>query len=161
MGVEIERKFLVEQIPENISDYVSIESDQGYLGVKNPESVELRIRRKKRKGETTYLLAIKKGNGLQRDEIEIEVTEETYRSIWPKTEGKRIEKIRYEIPYNKHLIELDIYHGNLEGLLTAEVEFEDVEGSASFVPPQWFGREVTEDSRYKNKNLAIMGMPQN
>src|SRR3990172_13305578 len=112
MSVEIERKFLVDNIPRNLGEYVSIESDQGYLSAENSESVELRLRRKKRKGETTHLLAIKKGDGLQRDEIEIEVTEETYRSIWPKTEGKRIEKIRYEIPYNKHLIELDIYHGN-------------------------------------------------
>ena len=159
MGVEIERKFLVDNIPRNLGEYVSVESDHGYLGVKNPELAELRLRRKQRKGETTYLLTIKKGDGLQRDEIEVEIPADIYTMIWPKTEGRRIEKTRYEIPYGNHLVELDVYYGHLRGLITAEVEFDNLELANSFVPPSWFGREITEDSRYKNKNLALKGLP--
>ena len=162
MGVEIERKFLIKEVPKNLDDYISIESKQGYLEVQNPNFAELRIRMKKRQGETTYLCAIKTGGGLkglQRDEIEIEIPSQTYEAMWLQTEGERIEKTRYEIPRDSHLIELDIYHRNLEGLVTVEVEFESVEESVSFVPPSWFGREITSDSRYKNKNLALKGLP--
>ena len=77
----------------------------------------------------------------------------------PLTEGKRIEKIRYEIEYETSLIELDIYRGSLEKLITAEVEFKTESESTKFQTPSWFGREITDDKRYKNKNLALYGIP--
>ena len=57
------------------------------------------------------------------------------------------------------MIELDVYDGALTGLLTAEVEFASLEASVAFRPPPWLNREITEDKRYKNKNLAVKGMP--
>ena len=57
------------------------------------------------------------------------------------------------------MLELDVYHGRLEGLLTAEVEFDAVAAASAFVPPDWLGRDVTDDPRYKNKKLATDGLP--
>ena len=79
--------------------------------------------------------------------------------LWPLTKGKRIEKTRYEINYMNSIIELDIYIGNLETLITAEVEFTSEEESKKFEPPDWLGEEITLDNRYKNKNLALKGIP--
>lgn len=80
-------------------------------------------------------------------------------TLWPGTEGRRIEKIRYQIDEGDQKIELNVFRGNLEGLVLAEVEFPSREKSEEFEPPDWFGEEVTEDIRYKNQNLAQKGAP--
>lgn len=70
-------------------------------------------------------------------------------------QGKLIEKNRYDIPlYDGLIAELDIYHGDLEGLIIVETEFKTEEQADSFIVPDWFGEEITENKRYKNKNLA-------
>ncbi len=80
--------------------------------------------------------------------------------LWPLTEGRRLEKRRYAIPFGDGLtIELDVYHGRLGGLLTAEVEFDTPAAASAFAPPDWFGRELTDDPHYKNKRLATQGLP--
>jgi len=50
-------------------------------------------------------------------------------------------------------------HGKLDGLYTAEVEFKSEDISTAFTAPDWFGKEVTEDPGYKNKSLAVSGIP--
>jgi len=79
--------------------------------------------------------------------------------LWNCTLGKRVQKTRYEIPYNKKIIELDFYHDTLDGLIIAEVEFSSEVESNEFIIPNWFGEEVTENKFYKNKNLALFGKP--
>ena len=154
MGMEIERKFLVEIVPEDLMNYPCFEIAQGYLDVRNFED-ELRVRRKGKE----YFLTFKSGEGLERDEFEVEITAETFQGIWPLTEFKRVEKTRYEIPCGFLKIDLDIYKGRLEGLATAEIEFDSIRASRTFYVPEWFGKEITYDDRYKNKNLAIHGYP--
>jgi cellulose biosynthesis protein BcsQ/CYTH domain-containing protein len=151
---EIERKFLVNEIPEDLYKHPSSHITQGYLEVTDDET-EVRIRGK----EGRFFKTMKSGRGLERKEIETEIGIEAYNELWPKTIGMRIEKRRYEIPYEGHVIELDMYLGNLSGLVVAEVEFESVEESARFMPPSWLGREITDDARYKNRNLALHGRP--
>ena len=153
MQREIERKFLIKEAPGNLEDYTSYEIDQGYLII--TDDSELRIRRK----GSDYFQTIKTGEGLSRGEKEIKITAEQFKALWPLTEGRRVEKVRYEIDYKSLLIELDIYAGKLDKLITAEVEFKSDSESNKFTPPEWFGPEVTSDSRYKNKNLAISGIP--
>ena len=105
-------------------------------------------------------LTIKDGRGRVRAEEELELDPATFDRLWPLTDGRRIVKTRYEIPAGNDLtIELDVYHGPLAGLATAEVEFGSVEDSERFNPPHWFGREVTEADEYKNRALAIDGLP--
>ncbi len=159
MADEIERKFLVSKLPDDLENYDKIDLIQGYIDVGKDNPSELRIRRKFRKGLETYLLAVKSGGGLKRSETEIEVPAQVYNTLFPLTANRRIYKTRYLIPSDSHTVELDIYSGNLTGLTVAEVEFTSVEASEDFVPLPWFGKEVTEDNRYKNKKLATKGLP--
>jgi CYTH domain-containing protein len=76
------------------------------------------------------------------------------------TEGRRVEKMRYKIPMDGFIIELDIYCGALEGLMTAEVEFLTQSDADSFSPPSWFDKEVTQDESFKNQSLALNGLPE-
>ena len=70
-------------------------------------------------------------------------------------QGNIVEKTRYEIPLAGGIVaELDVYHGKLDGLITVETEFESEKQANAFSPPSWFGKDVTTDKRYKNKNLA-------
>ncbi len=155
MTNEIERKFLVKEMPAGLGSYPAYEISQGYLAVTGDET-EIRIRWKGNK----YYETVKSGEGLKRKEVEIELGEKEFNALWPLTEGKRVEKTRYEIPYGAHLIELDVYSGALEGLVVVEVEFGSEEESARFDPPDWFGSEVTGDVRYSNRSLAVHGRPE-
>ncbi len=154
MTNEIERKFLVKEMPEGLDSFPASEISQGYLAVTD-DGTEIRIRRK----GTKYYETAKSGRGLSRKEAEVEIGEKAFRSLWPLTGGKRIGKTRYEIPYGGLVIELDVYSGSLDGLVVAEVEFASEEDSARFTLPDWFGREVTDDKRYANKSLSLYGKP--
>ena len=154
-GVEIERKFLVNEPPPQLDRYPSDEIDQGYLAITD-EGVEVRVRRY---GESAFL-TIKAGGGAARVEEELEIDERRFRSLWRLTEGRRLQKTRYRIPAaNGRTIELDVYRGALAGLLTAEVEFDSAEEAAAFERLAWLGREVTDDPAYKNRRLATDGLP--
>jgi adenylate cyclase len=150
---EIERKWVVVELPD-VSGLKGKEIRQGYIAVTS-DGTEVRLRQK---GER-YFQTIKSEGGLVRNEIEVELTQAQYDELWHVTVGRRLEKTRYEIPFDSMTIELDVYKGSLVGLYLAEVEFGSVRDSEKFSPPAWFGREVTEDKRYKNKNLALNGVP--
>lgn len=145
--------------PEEIYLEIS-EAQYGELGGSRnvAQSEEARIRKK---GET-YFLTIKGDGTLERDEFETEISKEIFESLVPAAMGRTIMKERYEInlPGGKKA-ELDIYHGKIEGHKTVEVEFENEGGADSFKKPDWFGEDITKDKRYKNKNLAVNGWPQN
>ena len=154
-GIEIERKFLVEHIPTDLASHPCDEIEQGYLAITG-EGLEVRVRRY---GRHRYL-TIKSGAGRLRVEEEIEIDERRFGSLWPLTDGRRIQKRRYLIPAEDgRRIELDLYEGPLAGLVTAELEFDSPAAAEAFVPPAWFGRDVTDDPRYKNRQLAVDGLP--
>jgi adenylate cyclase len=145
--MEIERKFLVNTIPFDPAAYPHSEIRQGYLSFEP----EIRIREK----DNVYYLTEKGAGSLVREEHETEISEAEYRAKEPLVISVFIEKTRYFIPLNNGLVaELDIYHGKLDGLVAVEVEFDAVAAARAFTPPDWFGREITEDKTYRNKNLA-------
>lgn len=150
MSLEIERKFLVRESLQ-LEEAAYEEILQGYLLITGEK--EIRIRKKGEK----YFQASKVGTGMSRAEVENEIGMFQFEELWPETEGKRVEKRRYEIEHEGFLIELDVYSGSLSGLVVAEVEFGSEEDAEAFIPPSWFGEEVTHDVRYKNKNLALSG----
>ena len=153
--MEIERKFLVEQPPADLETHPSGRIEQGYIAI-TEDGVEVRIRRY---GDEAFL-TIKSGGGEERLEEEIEIGDRRFQSLWPLTEGRRISKRRYRIPYERGaLVELDIYTGALQGLVIAEVEFDSSAAASAFAPPGWFGSEVTDEPEYKNKRLATDGLP--
>jgi adenylate cyclase len=155
-AIEIERKFLVAEPPSDLARWPSSAIEQGYLAVAD-DRTEVRVRR--RDGRAA-VLTVKSGGGRQRVEEEIDIEPERFERLWPLTVGRQIEKTRYEIPADDGaVIELDVYAGDLDGLVVAEVEFESDEKADAFEPPPWFGREVTDDPRYKNQRLACDGAP--
>jgi CYTH domain-containing protein len=107
-----------------------------------------------------WFLTVKSAGGLVRGEREVELSQEQFEALWPATEGRRVEKVRRVLDGGDGaLIELDVYAGALSGLVVAEVEFADPDAAAGFDPPEWFGREVTDDPAYKNQHLAVDGLP--
>jgi CYTH domain-containing protein len=147
---EIERKFLIERAPEELSAYVRSEIDQGYLASDPADSTEVRLRRKGDK----YWLTVKRGLGLKRLEREVALDEAQFETLWPLTEGARLQKTRYLIPSSDGTIELDVYRGSLDGLIVAEVEFASCAKADAYAPPAWFGRDVTDVAAYGNRALA-------
>lgn len=145
--MEIERKFIPTQIPDNLHRYEKKEVMQGYIS----SDPELRLRHFGNK----YIFTFKNGSYLAREEFEIEISKEQFENLWKLVSGNIIKKDRYYIPLEKGLIaELDIYHEHLNGLITVEVEFDSEDGAKAFVPPDWFGEDVTYDKRYSNINLS-------
>jgi CYTH domain-containing protein len=154
-GIEIERKFLVAEPPSGLERWPSTAIEQGYLAL-DEDGTEVRVRR--RDGRTW--LTIKSGAGRVRTEEEIEIEPERFARLWPLTEGRRLEKTRYELDAGDGLVlEVDVYAGELQGLVVAEVEFDSEEAAEAFTPPDWVGADVTQDERYKNQCLARDGAP--
>jgi adenylate cyclase len=154
-GIEIERKFLVVEPPSDLERWPSTAIEQGYLAIAE-DGPEVRVRRR---GGRSWL-TVKSGAGRVRVEEEIEIEADRFERLWPLTEGRRIEKRRYEIPAGDGLtVELDVYAGDLDGLVTAEVEFASEEAAEAFAAPDWLGSDVSDDPRYKNQRLARDGAP--
>jgi CYTH domain-containing protein len=116
------------------------------------------VRVRRRAGDAT--LTVKSGGGRSRAEEELAIEPERFERLWPLTEGRRIEKTRYEIALEGGpTVELDVYAGALAGLVVAEVEFGSEADADAFAGPPWLGREVTDDPRFKNQRLALEGAP--
>jgi adenylate cyclase len=152
LGVEIERKFLVPEPPDWLVRCPSQRIEQGYLAIGDEE--EVRVRRI----DGQALLTVKRGVGEKRLEVEIEITADQSKELWPLTEGRRVEKRRHVVDDDR-TIEIDVYEGSLEGLVVAEVEFESEDEAGEFDPPAWVGEELTGDPRYANEALAVDGPP--
>lgn len=155
---ERERKWVVDEIPTHIAESLGpgVVMRQGYLNTDGDASVRLRDA-----GPEGRTLTIKSGGSTSRIEVEWEATAEQFDALWPLTAGRRIEKTRHRVDHGDHVIELDVFAGSLRGLLYAEVEFDADEALRSFVAPDWFGREVSDDKRYNNSSLAAYGRPVN
>jgi CYTH domain-containing protein len=154
MADEIERKFLLDAPPPGLERHPAVAIDQGYLALDG--EVEVRLRRR---GEQAFL-TVKAGGGRRRVEQEVELALEQFGALWPLTEGRRVCKRRHLVPGPDGLeFEVDVYGGELDGLLVAEVEFPDDAAADAFDAPGWLGREVTDDPRWKNQALALHGRP--
>ena len=153
--MEIERKFLIPTLPEDLERYPSAAIDQGYLA-STPEGVEVRVRRK---GGRCFL-TVKHGAKLSRTEVELPLSPAQFSELWPLTAGRRLRKTRYDLPCPGGLtIELDVYADALAGLQTADVEFPDEPAAHAFGPPEFFGREISGAPEYRNEKLAREGLP--
>jgi adenylate cyclase len=146
---EIERKFLVKRLPVELKRARNYPILQGYLA-SEPGGRHVRLRKKGRRESLTF----KVGRGNAREEREIKLTPKQFAALWPGTIGRRLRKLRYDLPWKGFLIEIDIYRGKNQGLIVAEVEFPDHVARRTFKPPNWFGREVTGEKRYSNIRLA-------
>lgn len=147
--MEIERKFLISKLPDNIGACKCLNIEQGYLNT----SPVVRVRKQDEEYYLTY-----KGKGMMaREEYNLPLNKQAYEHLIAKADGNIISKKRYLIPLDeKHTIELDEFAGAFEGLLLAEVEFETIEDADSFIPPEWFGADVTSNPAYHNSVMSRM-----
>lgn len=158
-NIEIERKFLIKELPKNLEQYEIKTIKQAYIST-NPT---IRIRQQ----NDEYILTVKGSGKMKRQEFELELTKEQFENLWKKIEGGYISKKRYIIPFlgdenlseRELTIELDIYEGQLQGFMNVEVEFSTLNDAILFEPPNWFGEEVTNDKRYSNASLVKYGIP--
>ena len=145
--MEIERKFLVAQLPDNLDNYNCRYIEQGYLSTKPV----VRVRR----DNDDYYLTYKGSGMMAREEYNLPLTKESYEHMRPKADGILISKTRYLIPEKDGLtIELDVFDAPYKGLYLAEVEFSSEEQALSYTPPAWFGEDVTNSGKYHNSRLS-------
>ncbi len=154
--MEIERKFTIKTLPENLEQYTKKEIEQAYLCRKPTIRV--------RKSNDDYIFTYKsKQNPANpesatarcNEEVELPLTQKAYEHLKEKADGQVISKTRYIIPIeNNRNIELDVFHGYLEGLVFAEIEFDSEEAAAFYQLPDWFEEDVTFDRRYSNAVMS-------
>ena len=145
---EIERKFLLKTI-DFLKDKTGKRITQGYLSTDPERTVRVRI-----KGDQGFLTIKGKSNdsGLSRYEWEKEITTQEAEELLQLCLPGVIDKTRYEIKIEQHIWEIDIFHGENNGLNLAEIELQSE--TETFSKPDWIGQEVTGDKRYYNSYLS-------
>jgi adenylate cyclase len=147
---EIERKYLLEGLPDRAAAAPFVDIAQGYLpGTRILE----RIRRVTDTNETRFVRTIKLGQGVSRIEIEEPMTEHLFDALWPLTEGRRVHKRRYLVPDENSVWEIDEFLD--QPLVLGEIELPDERHPTI---PQWLAphvtREVTDEPAFTNARLA-------
>ena len=147
-NMEIERKFLVKQMPE-LSKYPFRSLEQGYLCL----SPTVRVRKEDDEYYLTY--KSKAQDHISRQEYNLPLTKEAYEQLIKKAEGNIITKKRYLIPLEDDLTaELDVFDPPFAPLVLAEVEFQTVEQANAFKKPEWLGKDVSDDRQYYNSYMS-------
>lgn len=146
MATEIERKFLVTDDTWGLSS-VGTRMAQGYLATDPERTVRVRLA-----GNEAWVTIKGPTRGISRAEFEYPIPVDDARSLLELCFATVIDKTRHRIHYAGHLWEVDVFHGENEGLVLAEVELSD----ESVVPelPPWVGEEVSHDSRFTNSSLS-------
>lgn len=171
MGMEIEKKFTVCRLPDNLERYEFHLIEQGYLNV-HPA---IRVRQE----DDHYYMTYKGMDGvIAKEEYNMELDKASYDHMLKKADGNIITKKRYIIPINEDAfskeyleshgsdakafvdgeikIELDVFEGFFEGLVIAEVEFPSVEAANNYKPAPWFEKDVSGQKRYSNAQLSTL-----
>jgi CHAD domain-containing protein/CYTH domain-containing protein len=150
-GLEIERKYLLRELPPAAHDGRSLEIQQGYLpGTRLVE----RLREVRDGADVAWFRTVKSGTGVSRLELEEETTRDVFQSVWPLTAGRRVRKRRWRVPDGERTWEIDEFLDR--DLVLAEVELPSPE--ARVEPPDWLApyivRDVTLEAEYTNVRLA-------
>jgi len=147
--IEIERKFLVKSSDFKEQSFKKSRIIQGFLNTDKKRTVRVRLKGVKGfitvKGQTD-------NEGLTRFEWEKEISKQEAESLLKLCEPGVIDKTRYEVKFENYIYEIDVFHGDNEGLIIAELELENV--NDVFVKPDWIGEEVTGNIKYYNSQLS-------
>ena len=149
MGVEIERKFLVdhekwEQLPKPEGTHYR----QGYILSNKEQTVRVRVSDKK-----AYINLKSKVSDISRKEYEYEIPLEDGVEILNEFTKNGTKKTRYRIPFDGKTWEIDVFEGDNDGLIVAELELQSE--SEEFRRPDWVTTEVTDEGKYTNASLAV------
>jgi adenylate cyclase len=149
--IEIERKFRLRRAPEQVENMTGIHIRQGW--------VTRGVRVRSANGKLT--MCAKSPGDLSRKEFEVKLPGWVFDDMWSHTHHRRLSKTRYKIRDRCYTLEIDQYYGELEGLWTMEVEFDNEEQARAFTLPDWLSdaEEVTYDPKYRNAVLARRGLP--
>ena len=146
MGMEIERKFLVNNAPFEKWDE-GIDITQGYLARGQQATARVRTF-----GSQGFMTIKGKTTGISRQEFEYEIPYEDAQALLLLCEGGLIIKRRWQVKVGAHLWEVDRFEGENSGLIVAEIELSSE--NESFTKPDWLGIEVSDDPRYFNGALS-------
>lgn len=157
MSLEIERKFLLAELPHVIIEEQKLKVlseqriEQTYLAI--DETQELRVRRivDLASGEVSFTHTFKLGNGLSREEIEYSISEGIYDQVVKAFGFVPLTKNRITTKWDGRIIEIDIYD-QIE-LAVLEVEFDSEMVANAFMAPDWFGRDISSERQYSNKKV--------
>jgi adenylate cyclase len=150
---EIERKYRLTRVPSDLGPGSPLR--QAYVALDG--DVEVRVR----SDGTRHVITVKGGRGMERAEVETEISGDDFAELWPLAGDRQLEKTRHRVDVGDGLVaEVDVYGGGLAGLAVVEVEFPSREAAAAFAPPDWFGPDVTGEPGWSNAELATQGMPQ-
>ncbi|OUR93179.1 adenylate cyclase [Flavobacteriales bacterium 34_180_T64] len=147
--IEIERKFLVTSKAFIEESFTSFRIIQGFLNTDKERTVRVRLK------DQVGFLTVKgqsTNDGLTRFEWETSISKSEAEALLKICEKGIIDKIRYEVKSGSHVVEIDVFFGENEGLIVAEVELENED--EILVKPSWFGKEVTGDIKYYNSQLS-------
>ena len=163
MSLEIERKFLLSSFPERARECPCVEILQGYFLSPNTNE-ECRVRKLIYHNnivieKAVYYLTKKSSGTISREEKEVEISRDIFQILWDFTEDRRIKKNRYYFSVLKNsplFWNIDVYFGRLEGLILAEIEIPSVDFELDIpnIIQKVLVREVTDEDKYKNKNLS-------
>ena len=147
--MEIEKKYLLKEVPA-LEAFEHHKIEQAYLCT----GPVVRVRQE----DDVYYMTYKGSGMMSREEYNLPLTEESYEHLKAKADGNVISKTRYLIPLEQEglVAEVDVFEKPFAPLVMAEVEFESEEAANRFVPPAWFGEEVTFDGRYHNSYMSKM-----
>jgi CYTH domain-containing protein len=148
--LEIEKRFLIKELPDLPKKEKGILFRMGYL-TSDKEGAEIRIRQA---GKSYYMTVITP-DAKKKGELEIRISQEQFENLWKGTKGRRVRKRRLEYREKGNRFYIDIFQGKLKGLMIAEVYFRREEDAINFKNPKWLGDDVTENKKYKPKNLAL------
>ncbi len=159
-NMEIEKKYTLKQLPQNLESYPCKRIEQAYLNT----SPVVRVR----KSDDSFYLTCKGSGLMAREEYNLPLDEASYRHLLEKADGNVISKKRYVIPIEnpqfdesfvpmtdpRLYIELDVFDPPFAPLVMAEVEFPSVEMAEAFLPPAWFDEDVTTNPAYHNSVMS-------
>ncbi|OOQ61093.1 CYTH domain-containing protein [Mucilaginibacter pedocola] len=149
MAVEIERKFLVDREKwEALGKPQGKLLKQGYILSDDKRTVRIRVT-----DDAAYLTLKGSTTGISRAEYEYTIPIPDGNEILAGLTVSKIEKVRYEIPYAGNIWEVDVFSGDNDGLIVAEIELDSEE--QTFDKPDWVLDEVTDDFRYTNASLSV------
>jgi CYTH domain-containing protein len=146
MPIEIERKFLV--IGTEWRQAGAVRLSQGYLNRDKERTVRVRLA-----GDRAFVTIKGITEGATRAEFEYEIPVDDAEQLLNLCDGPPIEKLRHTIEHEGLKWEVDEFMGDNAGLVIAEVELQSED--QAFQRPSWLGKEVTDDERYCNSNLAV------
>lgn len=157
MGMEIERKFLLPEYPEQLIEEGQLKVltrhsiDQTYLAIEDGQELRVRKITDLDSGEITYTHTFKDGKGISRKEIEYDISEGLYTQMIDAVQAVPLVKTRTTAVWNNTTVEIDEY--TQLDLTVIEVEFDSLEEAEAFEAPEWFGLDVSVEKQYSNKTV--------